>query len=145
MILAATGGTNPTAILSSAVYHNATLNEHVKIAPDKMDIWLEKLAKKESRGRSNIKILDVNNRHSYGCLQFQMETFKGYSKKYDLLPEAEDKEFENMIYDCNFQKLLARKMIEERYDNWRHWYNSVNSKHVGLPPKPEITDIAKVD
>lgn len=101
---------------------------------DKLDAWINSLVTKESEGKSHIKILDHNDRYSYGCLQFQMETFEAYVKRYELLPNTEDSELENMIYDCDFQKLLTRKMIEEDPENWRHWYTSVAKRGLGLPP-----------
>lgn len=106
---------------------------------DKLDVWLNKLIQVESGGKADIKVLDSNNRYSYGVLQFQMATFKGYVKQYNLLPYAEDREIENSIYDCDLQKALAKRMIQEDYNNWKHWYNSVvgyqGRKGIGLPPK----------
>ncbi len=119
----------------------------IAIAPverklDKLDAWIDSLVAKESEGKSHIKILDHNDRYSYGCLQFQMETFESYIKRYDLLPHAEDSELENMIYDCDFQKLLTRKMIEEDPENWRHWYTSVAKRGLGVPPVIKTNQLA---
>lgn len=119
----------------------------IAIAPierklDKLDAWIDSLVVKESEGRSHIKILDHNDRYSYGCLQFQMETFESYIKRYELLPHTEDSELENMIYDCDFQKLLTRKMIEEDPENWRHWYTSVAKRGLGLPPVIKTNQLA---
>lgn len=142
MLFAATSNSDPAGILASTIIHTPT-PEIVQETPDAMDIWLNKLAIKESEGKTHIKILDHNNYYSYGCLQFQMGTFKSYVKKYGLLPEAEGKELENMVYDCDFQKLLARRMIEDNPNNWRHWYTSVSVKKLGLPPKPEALAFAE--
>jgi hypothetical protein len=71
-----------------------------------------------------------------------METFESYVKRYELLPNMEDSELENMIYDCDFQKLLTRKMIEEDPENWRHWYTSVAKRGLGLPPVIKINQLA---
>jgi hypothetical protein len=38
------------------------------------------------------------------------------------------------IYDCDLQKSIAKKMIEEDADNWRHWYTSVMTRKLGTPP-----------
>lgn len=131
----------------------ATLASTLNVSPapeasqtklDPLGAWINKLAHKESEGKTHVKILDHNNQYSYGCLQFQMATFKSYVHKYDLLPEAEDKELENMIYDCDFQKILARAMIEDDYTNWRNWYTSVTKK-IGLPPRPQNEELALVD
>lgn len=131
----------PTAILASAA--NASSPNASQASVDPLGRWLNKLASKESEDKAHIKILDHNNRYSYGCLQFQMATFKSYIRKYSLLTEAEDKELENMIYDCDFQKTLARTMIEDDYSNWRNWYTSATSK-IGLPPKPLTLAVAPV-
>lgn len=134
-------GSTPTAILASAI--NARAGDTVQ-ARDALDQWIDHLAQKESDGKTNIKILDHNNRYSYGCLQFQMQTFKSYIRKYNLLPDTEDKELENMIYDCAFQKTLAKAMIVDDYSNWRNWYTSVKS-NLGLPPKPDALALAEVN
>ena len=109
-----------------------------EIGQGKLRHWIERLALAESSNTATITILDVNNKHSYGCLQFQEQTFIGYVKRYKLLPEAEDGEIMNQIYDCPFQKDLAGRMIQEDYDNWRHWQNSVleyqGRTGIGLPP-----------
>ncbi len=42
--------------------------------------WLEILADKESGNRADIRVLDTNGKYSYGCLQFQMETWLGFGK-----------------------------------------------------------------
>lgn len=99
----------------------ATLNQ------DALDLWLNKLIQVESNGRSDIKILDVNGKYSYGCLQFQMATFLNYADRYDMSVTRDD------IYDCSIQKVLARKMILEHYTAWHNWENSVLYK-VGVPP-----------
>jgi len=141
VLFATASNSGPVAFFASMV-NNVPAAEVVQKTPDELDIWLEKLADKESEGKPHLKVLDDNNYYSYGCLQFQMGTFKSYVKEYGLLPEAEDKELENMIYDCDFQKILARKMIEENPANWRHWYTSVSVKKLGLPPKQEILALA---
>ena len=51
-------------------------------------ITLEKLAKFECDGcGENFKILDANNRHSYGCLQFQRATFDEMARRYNIVTE----------------------------------------------------------
>ena len=79
------------------------------------------LATCESGNRSDIRILDTNNKYSYGLLQFQAETFTGYGYGYKLLPQAEKGEYMNLIYDGEFQKSVAYKMLEEDINNVRHW------------------------
>ncbi len=98
-----------------------------------LDLWLAKLADKESHGEDHIKILDVNGHYSYGCLQFQEWTFKNYGKKYGILKNTAD--WENQIYDCNLQKQIAKRMIEDDYILWQSWYTSVVIRDLGLPPR----------
>lgn len=92
--------------------------------PTPLELHLERLVWAESSGREKIRVLDVNNKYSYGCLQFQLATFESYSTRYGL---------EGDIYDCEFQKLLALKMLQENYGNWKHWY--LSHKKIGLPPR----------
>ena len=134
-LMASVANTSPMTILSSAMSQNSSAEATSQSAPDAMDAWLQKLIQKESEGREHIKILDHNNQYSYGCLQFQMATFRSYIRKYKLLANTEDAERENMIYDCEFQQVLARKMIEDDYSNWRNWYTSVSVRNLGLPPR----------
>jgi hypothetical protein len=102
--------------------------------PSSMDIWLAKLAYQESRGKTRIKVLDVNGKYSYGCLQFQEGTFRTYALKYGFISPATPTE--SKIYDCELQKTIAKLMLAENYSNWRAWYTSSKLKSVGLPPKP---------
>lgn len=98
-----------------------------------LDSWLKKLVFLESEGKSEIKVLDNNGLHSFGCLQFQMSTFKEFGLKYGLIFEGDA--LEKIIYDCVLQKEIARRMIEENPSNWRRWYTSVMIRGLGLPPK----------
>ncbi len=104
-----------------------------------LDLWLEKLIVLESNGRKNIKILDHNGEHSFGCLQFQKETFEEFGLKYKLI--APDDEITDLLYDCQLQKEIAKKMIEDNYNNWRRWYTSVKIKKLGLPPKNDVEKV----
>ncbi len=100
-----------------------------------LDSWLKKLVFLESEGKGNIKVLDSNGLHSFGCLQFQMGTFKEFGLKYDLI--SKDDDLNKVIYDCALQKEIAKKMIQENPGNWRRWYTSVMIRGLGLPPKEE--------
>jgi len=101
--------------------------------PLAIDIWLAKLAFQESAGKHDIKVLDVNGKYSYGCLQFQEGTFRKYGVKYGLITPSTP--VESKIYDCELQKKIAKLMLAEDYSNWRAWYTSSRTKSVGLPPK----------
>jgi len=113
--------------------------EEIKKEKDKLDLWLEELAKLECRGcvhrggADKTKILEINGKYSYGCLQFQEQKFYGMAKKYGLsgIVAANG---ESAIYSCEIQKQIAREMLEDNPSNARHWYTSVYVKGLGLPP-----------
>ena len=127
-----------TALLQSP--HTTTLVAALYAIPSveqqsPLDQWIEKLTVLESEGRENLKIVDVNGYHSYGCLQFQMATFEAYGTRYGLLKDGAD--LKTFIFDCSLQKAIAKQMIEENSANWRHWFTSVKVKKLGFPPKEE--------
>lgn len=92
-------------------------------------IWVHRMIQAESNNRSEIVVLDSNSKLSFGCAQFQEETFMWQVKKFNLLPGAEIQEYKNMIRDCSFQRLLARTMVEHNPANIDHWRNTV--KRIG--------------
>lgn len=100
--------------------------------PTDMDIWLAKLAFQESGGNDHLKVLDVNGKYSYGCLQFQEGTFRSYALKYGFI--SDNTPTASVIYDCSLQKKIAKLMLANDYSNWRAWYNSSKHTSVGLPP-----------
>ena len=102
---------------------------------DSLDLYIDKLADEYEcvDCPSNFRHLDKNNRYSYSCLQFQEATFIAKVKDYNLLPSAEEHEIFNLIYDCNFQKKLARLMFENEKYAWMHWRTSVE-RGLGYPP-----------
>lgn len=111
---------------TDAKLYAPTMTEQAALAVIKdaeLDLWINKLVQAESNGREDVVILDVNGKYSHGCLQFQQGTFNSYAQRYGL---------EGNIMDCDLQKTLARKMIEENINNWKHWFNS--TKKIGLPP-----------
>ena len=88
---------------------------------------IDRLAECESSNRWNIKVLDTNNRYSYGGLQFQKETFLRANRKYKVLPDLEDGEFENAIYDEWTQRELAYHILEDGgSSNWKICYASLD-------------------
>ena len=126
---------SPNVNTSAKVYAPAP-PELEEPAPDALDLWLEKLAGKESQGRSTFAenrglpyIVDVNGYRSYSCLQFQLGTFQGY---WPLLGSSTPV-WAEAVTDCGLQKQLARAMILDHYGNWAHWLNS--TRKIGLPPK----------
>ncbi len=86
-----------------------------------LDYFVDRLAMCESENRENIKILDSNDKYSYGIVQFQEDTWKNALRKYGYFPEAEDSELINHIYDGELQKEVAKKMIQD--GGWKHWKN----------------------
>lgn len=128
--LAATVSTAPKAVAGTKV--SASLITNVP-GSSHLDAWINGLIQKESSGQTNIKILDTNNRYSYGCLQFQMPTFIAYGKRYGFISGTEAN-LESLIMSCSLQKAIAKKMILDDSDNWRHWYHSVYTRGLGLPP-----------
>jgi len=101
-------------------------------APDKLDIWIEKLVQAESNGREDIVVLDVNNRYSYGCLQYQMDTFKRFYPLMGLESPVSEDGWKAAIMSCKTQKALTRAVLGKDSGAWRHWFTS--SKKIGLPP-----------
>jgi hypothetical protein len=112
---------------------NITNNKSYENVEDEMDHWLSKLARFEYPGTEKYyKRLDSNGRYSYGCLQFQAQTFTGMAQKYNI-----SKAFGNAsaIYDCSIQKEIARAMfLEDPVAAAHHWYTSIYVKGLGMPP-----------
>ena len=93
-----------------------------------LEDWIDKIQYQESRGNPMMVILDTNNKYSYGCMQYQMDTWIGDSRKYGVKGE---------MMDCKAQRKLAMLTIQNEPKNgWRRWYNS--TKKVGLPPVLDI-------
>ena len=111
-----------------------------KEEPDELDLWIEKLAKFECDGcGENFKILDANNRHSYGCLQFQRATFDEMARRYNIVTEDA-----SSIYSCEIQKQIARAVfLDQGHKAASHWYTSVYTRGLGLPPL--VNEIARTN
>lgn len=102
-----------------------------------MDGYINKLAVYECRGcPSDFSKIDTDGERVYSCLQFKKSTFTEQVIKFDLLPEAEESDIMNMIYDCDFQKYLAKLMLEENPEFIWRWATSVK-RGLGLPPNYE--------
>ena len=114
--------------------------EKTEIQKDSLDLWLDKLAFCESGGSTTIDIIDSNKQLSRGPFMFQDNTFIPAVKKLNLLPEAEDKEILNFVYDYKFTKKVARILIENGED-WR-WKNCV--RKIGNPPI-SMSELSKKD
>ena len=85
---------------------------------------IDSLVACESGGRWNIRVLDTNGRYSYSGLQFQLDTFIRYNKVYKVLPDMEDGEALNAIYDEWTQRELAYHILKDGgHYNWRNCYD----------------------
>lgn len=113
------------------------VQEPVEPPHDKLDRWIDRLASEyECQGcPPRYRRIDSNGLYSYGCLQFQERTFVNAVKIYSLLPDAEPGEYLNQIYDCDFQKEVARAMLLHELDACYHWQTSV-LRGAGAPPLP---------
>lgn len=88
----------------------------------RQEVWLKTLSFCESSGRSDIKIMDSNNRYSYGAYMFQLDTFKRNGIKYEFFKsDITNKELEKLIYDPNLQEKIAHKMLLDGGES--NWYN----------------------
>ncbi len=85
---------------------------------------INKLNKCENHGDWKCrKILDRNNKYSYGGLQFQLETFWGMGKKYNVLPQTMTlEEAREYVCDKDLQTLIATYMIKNG-EGKSAWYN----------------------
>ena len=132
----ATSSTTSSTVMGT-IPNTASTTASTTLVYTNLDAWLDHLAEKESNNRERIKVLDVNGRYSYGCLQFQMATFKAYSTRYGLVDATTVTSWEELLYSCSLQKKVAKHMILEKNSNWRHWGYTVLRKGVGLPPLEE--------
>ena len=99
---------------------SATLSALNTVEIDKIDGIVPKLIDCESGGRVDVAVLDTNNKYSYGILQFQLDTFYSFGKKYGILDKnLTKKEALNLIMKPSLQIKIARKMIENGEGG--HW------------------------
>ncbi len=90
---------------------------------DTLSPLIDKLAMCESGGDPMALNPQDGGSRSSGVLQFKDSTFIHYAKRYQLFPNAEDAEILNFLNDAEYQKQLAKLMLDENPNNWRHWYN----------------------
>ena len=106
--------------------------------------WLDALSFAESGNRAWIVHQDRDGRFYYGCLQFREKTFRFYVDKFGLAANDEQNDVMELIYDCSFQKRLARRMILDDPENWKHWRTTAG--RIGLPPgATDAADLARRD
>ena len=105
---------------------------------DELDVYLSRLAWtyectgpcfKAQIAHQPYKRIDSNDAYSYGCFQFQEQTYLNAAEKYKMDPWKGDG-----IYDCDNQWQLARAMfLEDKEAAAQHWYTSVYTRGLGLP------------
>lgn len=107
---------NEVALLKDAREHEFFVNA-----------WIKDLGWCESRNKPHIKVMDSNDKYSYGYLQFQAETFMLYGKRYGILDkDLEFGEVENLIYDKDLQIRIAERMLADGLHNhWKNCYNKI--------------------
>lgn len=120
-------------MVSSIFFYKFVVAKETYIAPEyplpthKQKVWLHTLQFCESRGREVIKIMDSNNRYSYGLMMFQMETFMREGKKYGILDKGLTvTEAEKIIYNIDLQEKIAHQMLLNGGE--RNWYNCWTKK-----------------
>lgn len=96
-----TAGFNPTIIPSAEIATST-----------KQEIWQAALAECESGGRTDIKVMDVNNKYSHGKYQYQMGTWLAYAHK------GATKE---NIFDEQAQDAITLHILRTKGD--RDWIN----------------------
>lgn len=93
--------------------------------------WIEKLHKCENEWKVE-KVLDTNNKYSYGDLMFQFDTFYSFGQKYEILPMEMPKwEAKLLISNPYIQRAIAREMLDDGLDY--HWKNCRNK--IGRYPR----------
>lgn len=106
------------AILSLPVSPDLTIPQvYAQMVPisdysTKQIVWLNELEQCESMGSTTIRVLDTNNRYSYGILQFQMQTWLGYGKSFGATKEN--------IYSKDLQEQVALSMLKNGGE--RNWW-----------------------
>jgi len=123
------------AALTLLIYFNYGFQSQPQFKKDALDIYIDRLAKYEcSNCPDNYRRIDSNGYYSYSCLQFQKATFLQAVKKYRF-PEGQSADYlDLMIYNCDFQKKLAREMFLNEPNAYLHWKTSIITRGLGLPP-----------
>jgi hypothetical protein len=93
--------------------------------------WIDKLEACESGGHAEITIFDSNSEYSYGILQFQMDTFMAFGKKYGFLnAETTITDALKIIHDVGLQEAIAGKMLTDGLQNrWQVCYHKINEAY----------------
>ena len=102
---------------------------------DRQEIWLEfliyKLADCESKGNPlALNKVDKNGLSSKGFWQFQDKTWRYYIQKYNLWnwQEWDEADYENAIWDANYQKVVVDKMFVDKDINLQKEFPTCSKK-----------------
>jgi hypothetical protein len=126
------------SLVESKVSAETVFDANKKVAEE----WVEGLVDKECKNCPPLfKRIDDNGKYSYSCLQYQEATFVADVKHYKLLPNAEDQEIMNFIYDCPFQKQLAVVTILDNAWYASRWKTTVEDRGYGYPHFIKETDL----
>ena len=133
-----TSSPKPNAsIISYIEVSNRQSVSNLPVITKERKFWLKKLRDCES-GNSQLALnkIDKNGKSSKGLYQFQNKTWKHYVQKYDLWNwrEWEDADYENNIWDGQYQERVVRNMLNDKEVVWSSEFPSCVKK-LGLPPK----------
>lgn len=78
---------------------------------DRKEVWIEALHQCENP-KDVEKVLDTNDKYSYGYVMFQMDTWLSFGKKHGAT--------RNNIGDNDLQRIVVRDMLSKGL--WKHWY-----------------------
>lgn len=84
---------------------------------------MAKLALCESGGNPQAVNWFDHGSPSYGKYQYKETTWKEKIRQYGLLPQAEDSELMNFIFDENVQDRLTFLILSNEKEGWRLWTN----------------------
>lgn len=84
----------------------------------------------ESSLRPTIVVKNDNGSPSYGLLQWKYKSFWYFNEKYNIFPDLEYTEVENIIMNPEAQIRLAIKVLTQEKNGWQHWSNC--AKKIGI-------------
>ena len=82
---------------------------------------MAKLRQCESSGNDLAIHYFDGDSHSYGRYQWKAESIWYYQQKYKLLPDIEEAEIMNVIFEPEIQDMFTYKVLED--GGWRNWTN----------------------
>ena len=119
-----------TTILSSFIirlsFSAVSPSAFVELKTDRIAIQMRELRMCESGG-NDLAIHHFDGKtHSYGRYQWKEESLWYYQQKYNLLPDIEQHEIMNVIYDTTVQDMFTRKVLENGgHHNWKNCFKKI--------------------